>query len=369
MLARTSTQWTTADSPAASATPMSTIRPVAPPRPPAWLRMRAAASTAPVSAATVTGVPRTPRTTTAMTAPALAPSVMPRTSGLASGLRSITWNAQPAAPNAAPGEDGHERARQGRLHQDERRPRDLLAADDADRVGEADPVVAEQRAHDHQAGEEQQEHADDDGPAAARPAAGPGQRVDGRGRAVATRVGGGSGPDEGHRHHSPRTRRTTATSTGAPMTAQTMPACTSDGRATSRPTTSARTTNAAPRSSGQDEQPAVVDPDGGAHDVRDDEPDEGDGAGQGGGAGGEEDGAAGGEAAVEHDVLPEPAGQVVAERDGVERRAGGEREQRADDEERQHLDDRRRLATRDGADLPEAEAVEGAPVGDEHARR
>ena len=55
-----------------------------------------------MSAATVTGVPRTPRTTTAMTAPALAPSVMPRTSGLASGLRSMTWKAQPAAPNAAP---------------------------------------------------------------------------------------------------------------------------------------------------------------------------------------------------------------------------------------------------------------------------
>ena len=56
----------------------------------------------------------------------------------------------------------------------------------------------------------------------------------------------------------------------------------------------------------------MVDPDEGAHEVRDDEADEGDGTGERGGRGGEEDGATGSEAAVEHDVLPEAAGQVVA---------------------------------------------------------
>ncbi len=64
--------------------------------------MSDAASTAPESAARVTGVPRHPSTTTETTAPALAPRVMPSTSGLASGLRSITWKAAPAAPKAAP---------------------------------------------------------------------------------------------------------------------------------------------------------------------------------------------------------------------------------------------------------------------------
>ena len=122
------------------------------------------------------------------------------------------------------------------------------------------------------------------------------------------------------------------------MTAQTMPACTSDGRATSLPTTSASDDEGGSEKRGQDEQPAVVDPDGGAHDVRDDEPDEGDRAGEGRGTGGEEDGAPGGEAAVQHDVLPEPAGHVVTERDGVERRPGREREHGADDEEREHVE-------------------------------
>ena len=37
-----------------------------------------------------------------MTAAALAPELMPMTSGLASGLRSIVWNVDPARPNASP---------------------------------------------------------------------------------------------------------------------------------------------------------------------------------------------------------------------------------------------------------------------------
>ena len=73
----------------------------APPRP-AKPWMVAATATAPANATSATGVPVQPSRTTAKTAAALAPRLMPRTSGLASGLRSIDWNAAPADANAAP---------------------------------------------------------------------------------------------------------------------------------------------------------------------------------------------------------------------------------------------------------------------------
>ena len=49
-----------------------------------------------------TAIPSNPRMTMAKTAAALAPELMPMISGLASGLRSITWNAAPAIPKLAP---------------------------------------------------------------------------------------------------------------------------------------------------------------------------------------------------------------------------------------------------------------------------
>ena len=46
------------------------------------------------------------------TAATLAPDVMPMTSGLARGLRSMVWNVLPATPNANPTSTPH--ARRGR---------------------------------------------------------------------------------------------------------------------------------------------------------------------------------------------------------------------------------------------------------------
>lgn len=40
--------------------------------------------------------------TMAVTAAALAPELMPMTSGLASGFRSMVWNSAPASPKAIP---------------------------------------------------------------------------------------------------------------------------------------------------------------------------------------------------------------------------------------------------------------------------
>ena len=110
----------------------------------------------------------------------------------------------------------------------------------------------------------------------------------------------------------------------------------------------------------------MVDADEGAHDVRHDEADEGDGAGERRRRGREEHGARRGQAPVDDDVLAEAAGQVVAERDGVERGPGRQREQEAEAEEGRDVEHLARVAARHGPDLPEAEAVEGAAVGDEH---
>ena len=80
---------------------MSTIRPVAPPRPPAWLRMRPAATTAPASAATVTGVPRTPDDDRD-DGPGAGAERDAEDVGARERVAEQTWNAEPAAPNAAP---------------------------------------------------------------------------------------------------------------------------------------------------------------------------------------------------------------------------------------------------------------------------
>jgi hypothetical protein len=110
---------------------------------------------------------------------------MPRTSGLASGVAQQHLERRPGRPERRPREHGHDRPRQGRLHEHERRPGDLLVADDRDRVDERDPVVAEQRPHEHEGDEQQEQDTDDEGAAAARAPPGggkvPGDRVGCRG--------------------------------------------------------------------------------------------------------------------------------------------------------------------------------------------
>ncbi|CAH0237944.1 hypothetical protein SRABI128_02605 [Microbacterium sp. Bi128] len=64
--------------------------------------MRAADATPPITTNPVSVRPLTVRVSTANTPTAPAEAVTPRTSGLASGLRSTTWKTAPASPSAAP---------------------------------------------------------------------------------------------------------------------------------------------------------------------------------------------------------------------------------------------------------------------------
>ena len=56
----------------------------------------------------------------ANTAAALAPTLTPMMSGLASGLRNVVWKMAPLTPKAMPDEHAEHRARQLALHQDVR---------------------------------------------------------------------------------------------------------------------------------------------------------------------------------------------------------------------------------------------------------
>ena len=186
---------------------------------------------------------------------------------------------------------------------------------------------------------------------------------------------GAAGPagrgERGDRHaHSSaiRRRRTKAMNTGAPMKAVTMPTCSSPGRATTRPMTSARDEQDGADDRRVRQQPAVVGTGDGPGDVGHGEPDEHDRTDGGRGAAAQQHDGRGATARTA-DALAERAGDVLAQGQAVEGAARGQRDDRPGDEERQHLRRARpSVPTGQRADRPEAELVERADVEQHHRR-
>ena len=165
------------------------------------------------------------------TAAALAPELMPMMSGEASGLRSIVWKVTPAMPKRSPAS----RPSTARGRRSSPTVKDAPGTS-SPRMHADDLAGAVERVADHQADREHDDaRADGDAPTT-----------------IATRAGvprrAPPGDDAVSSAHSSRTfcRRTIQMKTGAPMTAVMMPTSISSGRATTRPTMSARDA-AAPR--------------------------------------------------------------------------------------------------------------------------
>ncbi len=195
-------------------------------------------------AAAATDQPLHPASVITVTAAALAPRLTPTMSGLASGLRSVVWKIAPPMPKARPTSTAS--TARGSLDSMTMKvaPGSLLAAEDAEEVGDRDGVVAEQhpgregsRDGEGQAGEQQPAVADRRTPGATYDVVAGRPRRRGRHRGV-----------ERHGHSALPVRRISARNTGTPTTAAMMPTCTSAGGSTTRPAVSASTTRAAPTS-------------------------------------------------------------------------------------------------------------------------
>ncbi len=195
-------------------------------------------------ATAATDQPVHPASVITVTAAALAPRLTPTMSGLASGLRSVVWKIAPPMPKATTDQHGQHGPRELGLHDDEGGAGDLLAAQDAEEVGDRDGVVAQQHAG-RERGRDGEGQACEQQPATAdRRASGTAYDVvAGRLRRLGRQRG-----VERHGHRALPVRRISARNTGTPTTAAMMPTCTSAGGRTTRPAVSASTTRAAPTS-------------------------------------------------------------------------------------------------------------------------
>ena len=108
---------------------------------------------------------------------------------------------------------------------------------------------------------------------------------------------------------------------GAPTRASTMPTCSSPGRATTRPSDVGGQQQRGAEQAGARDQPAVVGAGDGADDVRHDQPDEGDRPAGGGRRAAEQRDRGQPDGPGQPDPLAQPAGDVLAEAEQVQRRA------------------------------------------------
>ena len=148
-------------------------------------------------AITDTAVPLSDSVTIANAAAAPAPDVMPMTSGLASGLRSIVWNVTPPNPKQAPVASAVTARGSRSAPTVKRRAVDVLPEDHPEHLARCVEGVADQQ-RDHEHGDDEHGEDGDDDPPSQAPA-GPtvGDRGGGRASVVDAYSGGG---------HSSRTR-------------------------------------------------------------------------------------------------------------------------------------------------------------------
>ena len=123
----------------------------------------------------------------------------------------------------------------------------------------------------------------------------------------------GRGTGGGRHRPAVRCRRTSATKNGAPTRASTIPAGSSPGRATTRPSDVGGQQQRRPEEAGAGDQPAVVGAGERAGDVRHDEPDEGDRPAGGGGGPAEQGDRGQPDRPRRPDARAQPAGDVLAE--------------------------------------------------------
>ena len=211
------------------------------------------------------------------TADAAAPAVMPMMSGLASGLRASDWKIAPEKPNAAPTSSAGQRPRQAQVVRIMKLDSSPCPKHRRDHVAQRDREVAD--------AERDAEHD------ARRSATSTSRRPWSTTRAAArrarpaARTGRGArrrSIDEGRRQSSASfRRRTRKMKNGAPISAVTIPTCSSPGRAMTRPMTSAPSSRIGGQHHRVRQDPAVVRPGDRAGDVRDGQADERDRARRG----------------------------------------------------------------------------------------
>ncbi len=157
--------------------------------------------------------------------------------------------------------------------------------------------------------------------------------------------------------------------TGAPMSAVTMPTCSSPGYATTRPMTSAASRSGRRDERGEQDRPPVVGSGQPSDRVRDGEPDERDRPGGGHGGSGEQHGDDAADDPHQHDALAEGGGELVTERERVERPTETDRHDEADE----HRDDDDpggpEVLPGERSDLPEPQLVEQGLVRHEDGGR
>ena len=270
------------------------------------------------------------------TADADAPAVIPMMSGEASGLRAKRLEDRSREPERGADEHGGQRAGEPQLADDEVGVRAAEPEDRRHAPRERDREVADRDRHAERDESDRRERR-------------PTQRLRARvrtvcasrgpGRSSATEVAArrsGVGTIGGHSSASFR-RRTRATKNGAPITAVTMPTCSSPGRATTRPMMSETEQQDRREDRGVRQHPPVVGTGDRARDVRHRQPDERDRSGRRGGSTDQQHHRQRREGPRRTDLLTERARDVVAQRQRVQHAPRDQRHHRSDGDERRQL--------------------------------